>query len=472
MKIDMLIHAPHMYTMEGETVGYRAGHSIAVDAGKIVAIGPTEEITASYTAEKVFDASHHVVLPGFVDGHMHTRHAVIRGVSQDIYRWMWEGMAPFEVEYTAESKEAGSKLGMAEAVLNGTTTMGDDGPDMEGSIKTAIRYGIRGNISPRIREVDFASYGPEELYNFYPELGKESLDNCVALYEKYNGYDGRIKILFGPQGADFVSKDLMLKVCNMAKEFNTRVHMHFSQGTREDFQILKRYGMRPVPYLDSLGVIDSNLIAVHMTSATDEEVALTAKRGANMVFCPSSLGVIGGEIPPVKQFVENGGTAALGSDQSPGNNNHNIFNEMKLTSILNKCKFNEPLLFPAQKCLRMATIEGARAIGLGDVTGSLEVGKAADIILIDLKSPSLSPVITYPMRNIVPNLVYAGRGSEVETVICNGKVIVENRKPVTFDLDEAIAEAQQQADIISQKAAPRFFKTHSVIAQYMEQDML
>lgn len=472
-KIDIIVNVPHMFTMEGEGVGYHAGDSVAIDAGKIIDIAPKDQIAQEYEAEKVIDGDHHVLLPGFIDCHMHTRHAVIKGVAQDIVNWMWGGMAPFESQTTSEAKAAGSRLAMAEAIMSGTTTLGDDGPDLEGAIKNAIKFGVRGNMSPRIREVDFASYGPEDLYNFYPELGQESLDNCVKLYDTYNGYDGgRIKVLFGPQGSDFVSSDLMKKVCNMAKERKTKVHMHYTQGTREDFQIEKRYGMRPVPYLDSLGVVDDNLIAVHMTTATPEEIELTAKRGATMVCCTSSITTIGGEVPPAKAFIDCGGTVGLGSDQSPGNNNHNLFNEMKLTSIVNKCKYGTPLVFPAWKVLRMATVEGARAIGLGDVTGSLEVGKAADMILLDLRCPTLAPVITSPMRNLIPNIVYAARGNEVVTSIINGKVIMENRKPLTFDLDEVVDEVQKHADITAEKATPRFIETDSIMAEYMRNDQL
>ena len=142
----------------------------------------------------------------------------------------------------------------------------------------------------------------------------------------------------------------------------------------------------------------------------------------------------------------------LGSDQSPGNNNHNMFNEMKLAAVLNKCKYGTPLLFPAWKVLRMATIEGARAIGLGDVTGSIEPGKAADLILIDL--------------------VYAGRGHEVDTVIAAGKLLMEHRRPLTFDLDEVLDSVQQEAEALAERAAPRFQETNSIIAEYMRSDQL
>ena len=462
-----------MYTMAGEGLGYRGGESVAVDAGRIVALGPREELERAYTAERTVEGKHHVLLPGFVDCHMHTRHAVYRGVAQDITNWMWGGVAPFEAAGTPAARTAGSRLAMAEALMNGTTTVGDDGPDLEGAAETAAAFGLRANLSPRIREVDMGSYGPGELYRFYPELGRDSLEACLKLFERYHGYDGgRIRVLFGPQGADFVSAELMRKVCRMAKEYGTRVHMHFSQGSREDEQIRLRCGMRPVAYLDSLGVIDENLIAVHLSSATPEEVALTARRGASMIFCPSSIAVIDGEVPPARTFLDSGGVVGLGSDQSPGNNNHNMFNEMKLAAVLNKCKYGTPLVFPAWKVLRMATVEGARAIGLGEVTGSIEPGKAADLILIDLRQPNLSPVITAPMRNIAANLVYAGRGHEVDTVIVAGRILMERRKPLTFDLDQVIDAVQREAEALAERAAPRFLETDSVIAAYMRSDQL
>lgn len=473
MKVDLLVHAPHMYTMAGEGLGYRCGESVAVDRGKIVAAGPREALEGAYTAERTVEGRHHVLLPGFVDCHMHTRHAVYRGVAQDITNWMWGGVAPFEAAGTPAARLAGSRLAMAEALMSGTTTVGDDGPDLIGSAETAAAFGLRANLSPRIREVDMGSYGPGELYRFFPGLGQESLDACLNLFDRFHNYDnGRIRVLFGPQGADFLSRELMVRVCRMAREVGTRVHMHFSQGSREDEQIQLRHHMRPVAYLNSLGVIDENLIAVHLTSATEEEVALTARRGASMIFCPSSIGVIDGEVPPAKIFLDHGGLVGLGSDQSPGNNNHNMFNEMKLAAVLNKCKYGSPLLFPAWKVLRMATIEGARAIGLGDVTGSIEPGKAADLILIDLRQPSLSPVITSPMRNIAANIVYAGRGHEVDTVIAAGKLLMEHRRPLTFDLDEVLDSVQQEAEALAERATPRFQETNSIIAEYMRNDQL
>lgn len=473
MKIDLLIQTPHMYTMEGNGVGYRANNSIAIDRGMIIEIGPSEKLNKEYFPERRIDSDHHVLLPGFIDCHMHTRHAVIKGIAQDLNNWMWEGMAPFESQSNSEAKKAGSRLGIVEAIMNGTTTISDDGPDLEGSIQNVIEFGVRGNMSPRIREVDFTQYGPNDLYVFHPELGQKSLEDCIRLFNKYNNYDNdRIRILFGPQGADFLSSNRLKQVCKLANEYGTLVHMHCSQGKREDIQIQKRYNTRPILYLKSIGCLNHNLIGVHLTSATEDEVRVAVEHGISMILCSSSIAVINGQVPPAKTFIDYGGIVGLGSDQTPGNNNHNIFNEMKITSICNKCEHESPLLFPAWKVLRMATIEGAQAIGLGNITGSLEVGKAADMILVNLKKPTLSPIILSPMRNIINNLVYAARGDEVDTVIVNGKLVMENRKPLTFNLDEVIDDVQNQAEIIAARAFHRFWKVNGIQADYMRQGQL
>jgi 5-methylthioadenosine/S-adenosylhomocysteine deaminase len=172
-----------------------------------------------------------------------------------------------------------------------------------------------------------------------------------------------------------------------------------------------------------------------------------------MVLCSGSIGLIDGIVPPAHTFRDSGGLVALGSDQAAGNNCNNIFNEMKLTALFNKIKFRDPLVMPAWEVLRMATIEGAQAIGLGDQIGSLEPGKQADLILVDLGVPNLTPALEDPVRTIVPNLVYAGTGHEVRSVMVAGRFLMRNRQVQTFDENQILAEAQHQAELVSQRVS-------------------
>lgn len=472
-KVDLIIKTKHLYTMKGEGVGYQHDKSIVIDRGIITAIGNSDHIAQEYTADKYIDATDKMVLPGFVDAHMHTGHGVLRGVAQDINRWMFEGMAPFELARSSEAKTAGSALAITEAIMNGTTTIGDDSSDIRGSLEYIDKVGVRGNVSVRVRSALIKPYKGDELYTFDKNYGEQTLNEALTLFDDFNNRDNeRIKIRFGPQGADFLDLDLLKRVKELARERHTTIHMHLAQGAREHAQMMQRYGMRAIPLLSKLGYLDKDFIGIHLTDATDEEIQTVVDSGASMVFCPNSLGVIGGMVPPAVKFLEDGGCVGLGSDQAPGNNSHNIISEMKATSVFNKIKYKSSTIMPAWKCLRMATIEGARAIGIDKLVGSIEVGKHADIICVDLNTPSMAPVYTTPMRNMVPNLVYSARGNEVATVIVDGRILMEEHVPVTFNVQEVVSNAQHHADIIGEKAAPLFNEIHGMNAIYMEEDKL
>ena len=177
-----------------------------------------------------------------------------------------------------------------------------------------------------------------------------------------------------------------------------------------------------------------------------------------MVLCSGSIALIDGIIPPAAEFLEVSSRLALGSDQAPGNNCNNMFNEMKFTAILNKCKVRDPSVFPAGKVLRMATIEAAKAIGLGDEIGSLEVGKKADLLMIDMTQPCLSPIILHPVRNVVPNLVYSAKGSEVELVMVDGRILVEDFRVLSVDEKQVVRDAQEAVERICKAAEVPFSK--------------
>ncbi len=471
--VDLIAFAPHMYTMKGEGVGYEANHALVVDGGRILAVMEKEEALRAYQAEKVLDLSHHVLLPGLIDAHMHTGSNILRGLAQDTGYWMMYGVQPFSLQQTIEDYEAGSKAAMIEAVKAGTTTLGDYQKDMQGRCAFLAKLGARGVITQTIRDAVKRVYEPGELYEFSEELGEQSLGENLALYDKWHGYDnGRIRVMFGPQGADFVSSDLLKRIFQLAKERNTRVHMHTQQGDRETAQMEMRYGMRPVAWLKQEGLLNETLLAVHLTDCTDEEAEMVAKSGASMIVCPGSIGIIDGIVPPSLTFQRAGGAVALGSDQACGNNCHNVFNEMKLVALFNKIKEKDPEVLPAWRALRMATIEGAKALGMDQEIGSLEAGKRADFIAVDTMQPSMMPIYTHPMRNIVPNLVYSARGCEVDVSVVEGRVIMEHQKVLAVDEIQIMEQMQARAQDLGQRAAEMFEKIHGTNAVFMEEGKL
>lgn len=472
-KVDMIVKAPHFYTMEGDGVGYKAEMAMVVDGGKIVDFVELKEIEEIYQAEEVLELSHHVVLPGFIDGHMHTACNVMRGLAQDTNNWMMYGLQPFDNAVTNAERDAGSEVAIIEAIKAGTTTLGDYDAEMNNVCRFIEKIGARGNIAQTIRAAKRRVYKLGELYELDDDQGAQELARNLELFDRWHRKgDGRIRILFGPQGVDFVGPQLLTKIQKIAKERDTKVHMHVQQGDRETYQIEKRYGKRTTEFLQDLGYLDSTLIAVHLTECNDEETRIIARSGASMVVNPASIGIIDGLVCPSTIFQEAGGNVALGSDQAPGNNCHNIIHEMKNICMFNKLKYHDPEKMPAWKALRMATIEGAKAIGVDDIVGSLERGKRADFIAVDLRFPSMLPVYTYPMRNIVPNLVYSARGQEVALSVVDGKVIMRDQKILTIDEEASLRRIQQYPELIGSRASKEFFEIHGTNAQFMEEDKL
>ena len=325
--VDMIVKTRHLFTMEGDGVGYLENTAMIIDRGRIIDFVPTDAAEDSYRAEEVLALFDHAVLPGLIDAHTHVDICIARGLAQDTDNWMFYGLQPFENAMVQEDIDASVKLGIMEAIKAGTTTIGEFSIGIEPACKFINQSGIRGNITETVRSLEERIYHPGELYEFNEDKGKRSLENNIAMYDKWHDKDhGRIKILFGPQGADFMSRELLLQVREEAKKRNTKIHMHLQQGTRETEQIMMRYGKRPVEWLKELGYLDESLIGVHLADCTDEEAEFVAESGAGMIVCPGSIGIIDGIVCPSMAFQNAGGYVALGSDQAPGNNCHNVFN--------------------------------------------------------------------------------------------------------------------------------------------------
>lgn len=458
--LDILIKGGLIITMRGEGVGIVNNGAVGIYGNRIEVIGESDEICKQYHAHRVIDATGKAVLPGLIDAHIHTGVALVRGVAQDMDNWMQYGLWPFEstLRKDVNAIQKGSMLNILEALKAGTTTFCDFDHPMETILQNHSQLGTRARVAELISELPKESKTEiGELYIFDSAEGERKLKNNISLIEHWHEREnGRITCMFGPQGADMLSRELLLEVQHLSEKYDTGIHMHVAQGDREVDQMKKRYHMRPIPFLDELGYLNERLMAVHLTVATDLEAQHVARQGAGMVLCSGSIGLIDGVVPPAAAFLRKSRRLALGSDQAPGNNCNNMFNEMKLTAILNKCKAQDPTVFPAWQVLRMTTIEAAKAIGLGDEIGSLEKGKKADIIIVDLTKPCLSPIIDHPVRNVVPNLVYSAKGSEVEMVIVDGKVLIDDFKVLSVDETRVVRDAQEAADQVALSAVSVF----------------
>ncbi len=455
--VDLLVLHAHLLTMQGEGVGYVRDGALAVRGDTLVDVGPSEALSPRYQAAETLDATGCAVLPGLVDAHMHTVYAVVRGVAQDVANWMQKGLAPFSRHMNDEAARAGTRLNIVEAMQAGTTTMGDFVRPYPGWAECFAEAGLRACLTPTINALPPGGMAGWKLGDLYPldeDAGRASIDAAIGICDRWHGAEGgRITTMLGPQGTDMIGREQLLEVGRLAEERDLMLHVHVAQGDREIDQMLKRYGQRTPAFMAENGLLNDRLLAVHLTEASDEETDLIAASGARMALCSGSIGIIDGIVPPAQRFREKGGIVALGSDQASGNNCNNIFNEMKLTALFNKIHYRDPEVMPAWEVLRMGTIEGARAIGLGDRIGSLEAGKQADFIVVDVDTPNLLPIIDAPVRTLVPNLVYAATGKEVQTVVVAGRTIMRNREVLTLSESEVRAQAQGEALRLGERVA-------------------
>ncbi len=440
MAVDWLFTGARLLTMAGDGVGYIPDGAIAVSGNRIVAVGSTEEVRAELATgnhgnvSREIDARNFAILPGLIDAHIHTQLGLLRGVAQDMHDWMMKGVMPYLLGLKPRWQILSSQLTVIEALRAGTTTIGDFlvFPDPR-LFEFYLSSGIRVRPILPVFEIGPGLLTGGRLYQLDRHMGQASYQEAMRLYAEYHGADdGRIQCMMGPFAPDFISEQTLVKCKETATEKGLPIQMHTAQGDRETEQMELRYKKRTIPYLDEHEYLDPQFTAVHMTTALEDEVFQVAEAGSKLVVCNGSIGLIDGMIPPAIPFLKAGGTVGLGSDQAAGNNNCNIFNEMKLAAFFGKMHTQDPTAMPAEQVLRMATVGGARALGLEAEIGTLEVGKKADLILVDTRHPTLQPLIEEPF-NLAANLVYAARGHEVSLVMIDGRVVLDNGTITTID---------------------------------------
>ena len=455
---DIVIYNGFHITMEGKGLGVIEEGGLAIQDGKIAAVGTAEEMRRADARRKI-DASGMAVLPGLIDAHVHTGFGLLRGLSQDIGSWMQRGLWPFYDELDREGAAIGSRLAILEAMKAGTTTFNDFFGNMADLARNHVSMGTRAIVTEMVNEM------LKKLTD--NKTGLYAFNRALALYDAFEGAEnGRITVGFGVQATDMLSTELLCRMYREARSRNKKFMLHLEQGDREIDQMQRRYGKRSIAYLEELGMLDENLLAVHLTESSGEDAKYLAGKGASLLHCAGTIGLIDGINPPIGEYLAAGGSVALGSDHVPGNNCSNMFNEMKLTALLNKNKYRDPSVFPAWQMLRLCTVDAAHVLGMENEIGSLREGKKADVILIDLNQPSLAPVITYPFRNLVANLVYSARGSEVRTSIIDGNIVMENGVVTTVDEAAIVREANEAARELAQRGAKRVEPDSEMLAMY------
>lgn len=378
-----------------------------------------------FNFDKVIDGSGMVALPGLINTHTHLAMTLFRNYADDmkLEDWLFKKIFPLEDKLMGEDVYYGSKLGLIEMIKSGTTCFLDMYFFVEDTLKAINESKIRACISRGLTSGEGEDAKIQEVRD---------------LYGKYNDYEGRIKIMVGPHAVYTCSEDFLKKCLNLTKELNTRLHIHLNESKNEVEESLKAHGKSPIEWVDYLGLLEVPTIAAHCVWLNENDMNILKNKNVNVAHNPVSNLKIASGIANIYKMQKEGINVCLGTDGAASNNNLNMFKDLNIASLLSKGLNLEPVATTAYETLEMATINGAKALGLEDLIGTLEVGKEADIILIDFNKPHLKP-----KNNVISSLVYSAFGSDVDTVIVKGNVLMENRKIKVFDEVDTVKEIDE-----------------------------
>lgn len=425
---DILIHpgwivpvVPHGVVLEG--------YSLAISSGRIAAVQPRSE-TRNIAAGTVVELPGQVLLPGLVNCHGHAAMTLLRGYADDkpLMPWLEDHIWPAEGAHVSEEFVAdGTTLAIAEMLRSGTTTFSDMYFFPNICAATAERLGMRCQIT-------------FPIFDFPTAWGRDADDYIskgLAVRDDFRHSD-LVTVCFGPHAPYTVSQENLAKVATYAAELDAAVHIHLHETSGEVLTALKENGERPLQTLHRLGLVGPRTQCVHMTDADEQDIQLLARAGAHVVHCPLSNMKLASGICPVPELLGNGVNVALGTDSAASNNSLNLFVEMQMAALLAKLDSRDATALPAADTLAMATINGARAMGLQDRIGSIEAGKVADLIAVDLREPE-----TQPLYNPLSQLVYACNGSQVSHSWIAGQPVMVDRELVHLDLADLAARTER-----------------------------
>jgi 5-methylthioadenosine/S-adenosylhomocysteine deaminase len=439
MKESILIKGGTLVTMD-EHDAIVTGDLLIRD-GRIASIGE-----AADGADEIVDAKDCAVLPGFVQTHVHLCQTLFRGAADDLalIDWLKKRIWPMEAAHTAASVRASARLGIAELIKGGTTcalTM-ETVDHTEEVFRVVEETGFRATVGKCM--MDKGEGVPASLHENTEDSIRESLD----LLEAWHGRaDGRIRYCFAPRFAVSCTLNLLTQVARLARDRGVMVHSHASENETECNLVERETGMRNVTYLDSLGLTGEHVALAHCIHVDAAELETLKRTRTNVVHCPSSNLKLGSGIAPITRMLAEGISVSLGADGAACNNRLDMFTEMRTAALLQKVVHGAEAL-PARLVLRLATIEGARAMGLGDQIGSLETGKRADVIVVRLDCLHSTP---HPAE-VISAIAYSAQPADVQTAIVDGQVVMGDRKLLTLNERQVIDDANREAGFLWERA--------------------
>ncbi len=428
--------------------------AIAINDNRIVATGKTDTLLRQYHDDKVIDVKGKLILPGLIDTHVHLAQALIRGCADDmaLIQWLCERVWVLQGNFRQEDGYASARLCIAEMLKSGTTTFLESmlahRYGFDGIAKAVEESGIRACLAGIVMDIGTYATQTSSMHPGLVESRETSLFGVLDMHSKWNGAaNDRIHVWFGPRTPGGVTSELYREMSDYARQRNMGITMHLAEVEADKIFLDEKYGLSPVYYAESVGLLGPKTVLVHMVWLTQADIDKLAETRTNVSHNPSSNSKLASGVCKVPQMLDSGVNVALGCDGGPSNNDYDLIREMKLAAIIHKAVTNDPLVVPAETVLEMATINGARALGLEHEIGSLEAGKKADLVVIDLNR-----LHTTPSPNPISSLVYAATGGEVETVVVDGRIVVEQGQLLTMSEEEVIKQARQHAESLYQRA--------------------
>jgi len=411
--------------------------AVVVEGSEIVDVGDRVAMR-KHKADVTIDAKNKIVMPGLVNLHFHPG-TMIRGVGEHmgLEQWAQEILYPYLAAMEPRDAYLSAALAYSEALLTGTTTVNLMYAFINEMARAAEDIGIRAAVSSEAADL---------------VEGQPTLAENEKAFKEIKSPSGRVKVWFGVEWLPICSDEFLIKARELADKYKTGIHIHLNESRGEVEACVGKFGKRPTVRAKEFGNVGPDVVAAHCVWLSDEEKKIFAETGTHISHNPVSNAKLGNGLSPVPELMKMGVNVGLGTDDSACNDSFQMFETMKYASIAQKAKLLDAAQMPALTVMEMATLNGAKALGLGDQIGSIEPGRKADIILIDLNVPNLRPIHFGEYSNMYQNLVYSSPGNAVDTVLVNGDVVVENGKLKTMNLEEIIEEhGRRSADLLERR---------------------
>jgi 5-methylthioadenosine/S-adenosylhomocysteine deaminase len=430
---DLLISGRYLYLQDQDKTIVKDG-AVAILQDTIVETGIGSELAAKYPGAERLATEHGLIMPGLINTHTHAAMACFRGLADDLslMQWLHEYIFPVEAKLTGDIVYQATLLSLAEMIKSGTTSFSDMYLFAKDVARAAQKSGMRAWIGEVLHDFPSPNYGEVAAGYQYVE----------ELFAMFSGHP-LINITVAPHAVYTCSPELLKNLKNIADKHDALYSIHLAENEEEMKGSRERHGASPVMHLENLGLLDGRVVADHCVMLTDEEIALLARRGVKVAHCPESNMKLASGIAPVPRMLAAGLSVGLGTDGSASNNNVDMFGEMNSAAKLHKVNLLDPTTMPAETVLEMATTQGARVLAAESEIGSLEPGKKADLIVLDMNQPHLTPLF-----NIPSHMVYAARGRDVVHSVINGSIVMRNRQLTTLDEKAILANMMILAEQI------------------------